>query len=499
MVFFILSYMEDGILRFDEEKKKYLYWGLTIVSSVTIIILIGYTIFNLPVVIGAIGKFFKIIMPVVNGFVIAYLLSPLIDGIERIILNEKTKKWIYKDRKNGGEISQAKKARVHKRLRVYSIVIVYAFVIWLFYLFFSFVIPEVVKSIENIVNQFPEYSENFINWINTMLMKYPQLEEKFQELLTEHQDDINSWVATNIIGRGKDVALGLSNGVFSLVKWIMNLVLGILISIYVINSKELFIGQGKKIIYAIMRRESANAFIHNVRFTNKTFLGFFSGKLIDSFIIGILCYIIMSIMKLPFAPLIAMIVGVTNIIPYFGPFIGAIPSAILILMVDPKQGLYFIIMILLLQQFDGNILGPMIFSQSTGLSAFWVIFAITFFGGLWGVVGMLVGVPLFAVIYTAFSAWIASAIKQRKLPDNTKEYVHVDYIDENGKFVKLPENEVQNIVSRRTFKEILARRKNHDEDDDIAENETAEKNTSAEKSAAVQPSDGNNTKSDSTD
>ena len=101
-------------MKFDEEKKKYLYWGLTIVSSVTIIILIGYVIFNLPIVIGAIGKFFRIIMPVVNGFVIAYLLSPLIDFIERIILNEKTKKWIYKDRKNGGEISSAKKARIHK-------------------------------------------------------------------------------------------------------------------------------------------------------------------------------------------------------------------------------------------------------------------------------------------------------------------------------------------------------------------------------------------------
>ena len=474
----ILSFMEDEILKLDEEKKKYLYWGLTIVSSVTIIILIGYVIFNMTIVVGAVGKFFKIIMPVVNGFVIAYLLSPLIDTIERLVLNEKTKKWIYKDRENGGEISQAQKARIHKRLRVYSIIIVYSFVIWLIYLFFSFVIPEVVKCIENIVNQFPEYSSNFINWINQLLEKYPQLEQKFQELLTAHQEDINNWVAVNIIGRGKDVALGLSNGVFNLVKWIMNLMLGVLISIHIINSKELFIGQGKKIIYAMMRRENANAFIHNVRFTNKTFLGSFSGKLIDSFIIGILCYIIMSIMKLPFAPLIAVIVGVTNIIPYFGPFIGAIPSALLILMVDPKQGLYFIIMILLLQQFDGNILGPMIFSQSTGLSAFWVIFAITFFGGLWGVVGMLVGVPLFAVLYTAARAWIASAIKQRKLPDETKEYVHVDYIDENGKFVKLPENEVRNIVSKRTFKEILARRKKHDdvetETQDVPKNEGSE-------------------------
>ena len=460
-------------MKLDEEKKKYLYWGLTIISSVTIIILIGYTIFNMPAVIGAVGKFFRIIMPVVDGFVIAYLLSPLIDFIERIILNEKTKKWIYKDHEYGGEISPEKKAKIHKRLRVFSIIVVYTFAIWLIYLFFSFVIPEVVKCIENIVNQFPEYSENFINWINKILIKYPQLEKKFQELLTTYQDEINGWVATNIIGRGKDVALGLSNGVFSLVKWIMNLMLGVLISIYIINSKELFIGQGKKIIYAMLRRETANAFIHNVRFTNKTFLGFFSGKLIDSFIIGFLCYIIMSIMKLPFAPLIAVIVGVTNIIPYFGPFIGAIPSALLILMVDPKQGLYFIIMILLLQQFDGNILGPMIFSQSTGLSAFWVIFAITFFGGLWGVVGMLVGVPLFAVIYTAFRAWIASAIKQRKLPNNTKEYVHVDYIDENGLFVKLPENEVRNIVSKRTFKEILAHRKKHNVDEKTETSDTS--------------------------
>jgi len=216
-----------------------------------------------------------------------------------------------------------------------------------------------------------------------------------------------------------------------------------------------------------------------VRFTGKTFIDFFVGKIVDSIIIGILCFIVTTIVGTPYAALVSLIVGVTNVIPYFGPFIGAIPSAILVLMVDPKHCLYFIIIILVLQQLDGNVIGPAILGQSTGLSAFWVIFAITIFGGIWGPLGMLVGVPLFAVIYTSVRALIASNLAKKSLPDNTAKYVYVDYIDDEGNFIRIPKKEVKDVVSKHGFKEIIAHLgkkndKKDSEDDTIEIMEEAE-------------------------
>ena len=167
-------------------------------------------------------------------------------------------------------------------------------------------------------------------------------------------------------------------------------------------SKERFAGQIKKVIYAVFERDTANITIRNFRFTHRTFIGFLPGKVIDSICIGILCFIGTSIMGTPYPALVSVIIGVTNIIPFFGPFLGAIPSTILIFVVDPMHPLncvYFVIFVFVLQQFDGNILGPKILGDSTGLTGFWVIFAITLFGGLYGVLGMIVGVPIFAVIY----------------------------------------------------------------------------------------------------
>ena len=169
-----------------------------------------------------------------------------------------------------------------------------------------------------------------------------------------------------------------------------------------------------------------------MRFANKTFGGFLSGKIIDSLIIGILTFAIISIFNIPYSVLISVIVGVTNIIPYFGPFLGAIPCGIILLMVDPFKCITFLIIVLILQQIDGNIIGPKILGDSTGLSSFWVIFAITLFGGFFGVFGMFVGVPLFAVIYAAIRTFINQRLEKKRLPSDTVYYMNSDFhSDEN--------------------------------------------------------------------
>ena len=211
-----------------------------------------------------------------------------------------------------------------------------------------------------------------------------------------------------------------------------NLFIGIIVAIYVLASKETFSAQSKKLVYGIFKKEHADVIIHYVKVSHGMFSGFIIGKIVDSTIIGIICFFLMTVMGLPYALLISVIIGVTNVIPVFGPYIGAVPSALLILIVNPMQALYFIIMLIILQQLDGNIIGPAILGESTGLSAFWVLFSILLFGGLWGIVGMIAGVPLFAVIYRIISDFINWKLSGRRLSTVTDNYRNLKCIEVDG-------------------------------------------------------------------
>jgi len=207
-------------------------------------------------------------------------------------------------------------------------------------------------------------------------------------------------------------------------------------------SKERFSGQTKKITYAIFNNDVANIIINNFRYTHRTFIGFLSGKILDSIIIGILCFIGTSILQTPYAVLVSVVVGVTNVIPVFGPYLGAIPSIVLIFVVDPLHPLnclYFAIFILVLQQFDGNVLGPIILGDSTGLAGFWVIFSITLFGGLFGIPGMVVGVPVFAVIYAAIKSLLNTILLKKNIPRETEEYINIAAIKNQKIYQYIPD------------------------------------------------------------
>ena len=237
------------------------------------------------------------------------------------------------------------------------------------------------------------------------------------------------FINSKLMPQLNSLIMTISMSIVSILKEFWNLIIGFIISVYILSSKEIFAAQAKKIAYAFLSTETANRLISNVRFANKTFGGFFVGKIMDSIIIGLICFIGTSLLGTPFCVLISVIIGVTNIIPFFGPFLGAIPSILLILFINPLQAFYFLIFVIILQQVDGNIIGPKILGSSTGLSSFWVIFAITLFGGIWGIFGMIVGVPIFAVLFAFMKSLIELKLENKKIPSETMKYLRLLYID----------------------------------------------------------------------
>lgn len=291
------------------------------------------------------------------------------------------------------------------------------------------VLPRLVESVKKIIDSVPTYIVQVQVFAEQVLKAYPDVELLSDEAYNRIMEHIESWISTDLIPQMNILVTKLTSGILGVFSSLFNLFIGIVVSVYVLMGQKRFIGQGKKILYALMKPEAANGVITIIRQSNRIFGGFISGKLIDSLIIGIICFIGLYFMKTPYMVLVSVIVGVTNIIPFFGPYIGAVPSALLILLVDWRQCIYFVVFIVILQQIDGNILGPKILGNSTGLSAFWVVFAILLGGGLFGFAGMLLGVPVFAVIYYMIKTYIEWRLYRKNLPTSTEEYSAVAFVE----------------------------------------------------------------------
>ena len=290
-----------------------------------------------------------------------------------------------------------------------------------------------MKSLEMLVTNINTYLANSKDMLINLTGNSEAMTTFINENFSKLGKFVNSWI-DNIVF--EDMLTMISNSIFSVLKVLYNLIIGYIISIYVLFDKEKFKAQIKKLLYTFFDNETINIILENVRYTDRVFGGFFTGKLIDSLIIGILCFIAMLILDMPYALVVAMIVGITNIIPYFGPFIGAVPSAFLIFLVSPGKSIVFLIFILILQQFDGNILGPKILGSKTGLSSFWVLFSLIIFGGLFGMVGMIIGVPIFSILYSFVNGLVKKRLKDKNLPIDSKDYNNLLYVDEKtGKLV----------------------------------------------------------------
>lgn len=405
LIDFLVKGRADLKIEFD---KKYNTISFYCIVTFAICLALVLLCWGFPVISGYIKEFFRVIAPVTWGVVIAYIDNPIMKFFERLM----------------SKIFDKKKP--HPKLnRCLSIFISMFLLIAIISALLTVIIIQVRDSLMEILYNIPDYITQLEVLLTKWLGDYPEIVAFFESQLETIQPKIVDF-ANNLIPKLGDISVKLKDSAIDFVIALKDFIIGFIVAIYLLYSKETFAAQTRKIVFALFPKRVARSLLRISSKANYTLSGFISGKLLDSLIIGLLCFICMTIMKMDFVALISVIVGVTNIIPFFGPFFGAIPSAILLLMAAPKQVIPFIIFILILQQFDGNILGPKILGDSTGLSPFWVMFAIFVGGGLFGFAGMVLGVPVFAVIYALTSEFVVYLLKRKRLSHRTTDYKTLD-------------------------------------------------------------------------
>ena len=362
--------------------KPYLYGMLAGFGAISLSILFFFLIYRFQGFGDAISKLTGILMPFIYGAVIAYLLKPVCNCVEdflRRLLPEK--------------MGTAANMLAVTISLLFGILVVYALIMM--------IVPQLITSVTTLYYTARNNLNDFVDWAShqEIIASNQQLLDFIETSYDNLQDTLDNLVRTKLVPSMQSLLSGAALGVMSFVTFLKNIVIGLIVSVYLLASRKKFGQQGKLILYSLVKPRWANLIMEEIRYADRMFGGFINGKILDSAIIGVLCYIACLIFKFPSALLVSVIIGVTNVIPFFGPFIGAIPATLLILIQNPIKALWFVLFVLVLQQVDGNIIGPKILGNTTGLSSFWVLFAILLFGGLWGFVGMIIGVPLFAVIY----------------------------------------------------------------------------------------------------
>lgn len=358
-----------------------------VVVCVGILLYLGLT--HLPQVRGAIRSFLTVISPFIFGFVIAYLLSTPTNFFERKVY------------------------RRFKCRRGLSILTVFLLAVAVIAFLLQLVLPQVFDSIFNLMNNMSYYLENLDQLVGEIVRRFDlegkglsDLISSYNEIIQKATEFLQSAVP-NLLNFGMAVGNGVITGVTAVIA-----------SIYMLSGKNRLIRQLKKLIYALFPANGVSHILRVCSKANQVFVGFINGKLIDSAIIGVLCFLLCLILRIPYPMLISVVIGVTNIIPFFGPILGAIPCLMILVIVDPWAALRFLVLVIALQQFDGNILGPKILGDSTGLSAIWVLVAIVVGGGLFGFPGMVLGVPTFAVLYALVREWVNHRLDAKGIDGN---------------------------------------------------------------------------------
>ena len=403
--------------------KKYVQIGITAFCVIAASMLFYFGIFHTASIARGLNTIYTILTPIVYAAAISYVLWPVIRFMERSV--------VYRicEKKNWNPTHKVRHA-----IRMICVIITLLLFLLVIYGLLSMLIPELINSITNIIDNLPRYINNIEKWLTNLLKNYPDLEENSSMIFSAVTSKAETWLTDDLLPKINLLVASFSTGFLGVLVFLKNFLIGAMISIYLLYGKESYVAQGKRLLYCLFSTRTTNNIIRDLQYVDKTFGGFIIGKIIDSIIIGILCFIGTSILKMPYAMLVSVIVGVTNVIPFFGPYIGAIPSAVLIALADPMKGIYFLIFILLLQQFDGNILGPKILGNSTGLSAFWVIVSILLGGGLFGILGMLFGVPTFAVVYYIIKLLLDNQLEKKKLPTDSDCYNGDSYVDNDGTY-----------------------------------------------------------------
>lgn len=399
-------------------KNQYVRKGLLYFAVGVALILAYYVVNHFNAVAAGVGRLNDILMPFYIGIVMAYLLCPIYNGVTKLLYRVNKGRF----RKPINDLRLARVFATIISLAVLLLVVVGGIIM---------ILPDLWDSIIGLLMGVPAAITRFINWLSDNLKSNPELMTFLEGKLDGISDTIMNWVQEKLVPGAEALINDLSVRVIGTVGIFIDFFVALVICVYILNSKEKFIAQGQKLILAVFKKERADQIFELGRLSNQTFGGFINGKILDSIIIGIICFIMMNILKLPMAILISVIVGLTNIIPFFGPFIGMVPSALILLIIEPVAALKFIIMVLVLQQIDGNIIGPKILGKTTKLASFWVMFAIIVGGGLFGFPGMILGVPFFAIVYTYISRAINRRLEEKKLETDTLLYEDFSKYDIN--------------------------------------------------------------------
>ncbi len=377
---------------------NYLKLGITIFASLSATILFFFLLFRYQEIKAFLGLILSALQPVVVGIALAYLLRPIALWLERLF----------------------RRAKVVRFARLFSVLLTIILAFSVLGLGCAFILPQLTDSVGILVKELPGQMETQLERLSAYLESDDEAAAAVMQMIASVETSLLTWVKTNLFSTVSTVA----NSVLTIGSVLVNMVVSVIVTIYVLLDWERYLAQCKKLFYAVSKNQRVNEAVSDaVCQTNRIFSGFISGKLLDSLIVGIICFIGLRLMQMPYAMLISVIVGVTNIIPMFGPFIGAIPSAFLLLLVSPAKCLAFLVFIVVLQQVDGNIIGPRILGNSTGLSALYVTVSMLLFGKLMGFLGMIIGVPLFATLYYIVKRMAEYSLKKQNMPVETAEYV----------------------------------------------------------------------------
>ena len=394
----------------DPKKKRYVYMMLSIFGAISLSLLFFFLLYRMQGVGEALDDLMDILAPFVYGGVVAYLLRPMCNAFEGFF------ETLFGKKRPG-------------LVRFFAVGLSLATGILIVYILIIMIAPQLYHSIVNLWNSLPDRIDSLVNWATKTFGLSEEQINFFDTSSDKFYEEVEKWVTetlapyiSSIVGGVGSIVSGVGTSVLKVLQFVYDLLIGLIVAAYLLGSRKRFARQSVLMVRSVLSPKWADLVLEEVAFIDKMFGGFIDGKIVDSLIIGVLCYIGCSIFKFPNALLVSAIVGVTNVIPFFGPFIGAIPSTVLIMIDDPVKGLWFILFVFALQQLDGNVIGPKILGDRTGISSFWVLFSIILCGGLWGFVGMIIAVPLFAVLYDLVKKLVIRGLKKKEQIELWQQY-----------------------------------------------------------------------------
>lgn len=391
----------------DPRKKRYLYLMLAGFGAISLSIILFFVLDRMRGIGEVLDDLTVIVAPFIYGGVLAYLLRPMCNVYESFL-----RRYLPAAIKKSAPILAVVGSMITLLLIVYALI--------------AMIVPQVYDSVIALWNSIPSRVDSFLDWAETTFGDDDKMDVYFNFFNTSYEklyQELEVWVRGTLVPQVSTVVSGVGSSVFKVLRSVYNLLVGLIVAVYVLFSRKRFANQGTLIVRSLFSEKWATSILKEFALVDSMFGGFIDAKILDSAIIGALCYIGCTILQMPNTLLISVFVGVTNVVPFFGPFIGAVPSTLLILIEDPLKAVWFVIFVLVLQQLDGNVIGPRIMGNRIGLSGFWVMFAIIFFGGTWGIIGMVVGVPLTAVIYDLVRKLVKKGLARKGKTELWEQYV----------------------------------------------------------------------------